>query len=256
MKAVSLLLLAFGWMSIVSAESEQPPVSDQPVKKRHGNFPARAWLGLRVERPDEQVAAQVAGLPKGMGFLVKNVEKDGPAEAAGIEKNDLIWKLGDQMLINEGQLAALLRLRKPGDEVILSGFKKGEPHEWKLILSVAPSPRLPFPEDVILEEGTNLTSIPGRVVNQEEKSATFSSKEGKAVVRNEAGVFKVLITNSEGETVYEGPVGEAEGLDEIPENWRKRVHVLHRTLKHTLDGQGQSYRKPRIRVVPPAPPES
>ena len=73
--------------------------------------------------------------------MVRSIEKGGPAEAAGLKELDVLWKIGDQMLVNEGQLAALLRLSKPGDEIVLSGFRARQADlEVKLKLGEAPEP--------------------------------------------------------------------------------------------------------------------
>jgi hypothetical protein len=49
-------------------------------------------------------------LPPGIGFVIRSVDEGGPGRAAGLREFDVLWKIGDQMLVNEGQLAALLRL--------------------------------------------------------------------------------------------------------------------------------------------------
>ena len=71
--------------------------------------------------------------------MVKSIDDGGPAQAAGLTEFDLLWKIGDQMLVNEAQLATLLRLSKPGEEVILAGFRGGKPLEVKLKLGEAPA---------------------------------------------------------------------------------------------------------------------
>ena len=42
--------------------------------------------------------------------------------------------MNEQMLVNEGQLATLLRLADPGDEVSVSVFRKGQPLDLKVRL--------------------------------------------------------------------------------------------------------------------------
>jgi hypothetical protein len=94
---------------------------------------------------------------------------------------------------------------------------------------------------------------PMRVVNVAEKSASFSNDEGRAVVRRDGEIFKVKIDGLKGAVIFEGDLSDDAGLDQVPESWRRKIHVLCRTLQQTLDGGIPSQRQPRPRVVPPSP---
>jgi hypothetical protein len=213
----------------------------------------RAWLGLQVSRPDASITAHLPSLPPGIGFVIRSIDKGGPAEAAGLKEFDVLWKLGDQMLVNEGQLAALLRLSKPGEEIAFSGFRAGKPLEVKLKLGDAPATMTPFPEALV--ENVILPGEcggPMRVVNVAGKVASYSNEEGQAEVRKEGDVYKVSIQGPKDEPLYEGDLPADGNLDKIPENWRRRVHALRRGLDHALEGRIMPTRQPRPRVVPPA----
>lgn len=223
-----------------------PPIPVRPP------LPPRAWLGLQVSRPDETITAHLPSLPPGIGFVVKSIDEGGPAEAAGLQEFDVVWKLGDQMLVNEGQLAALLRLSKPGDEVVLATFRGGKPLEVKLKLGAAPLRKHPFPDELV-----DNSILPGacRVrmsdFNLPNKSASYSTDEGRAEVRKDDEVYKVKIQGPKEELIYEGDLPEDGNLDKIPEGWRRRVHALRRGLDHALEGKMVPGRQPRPRVVPP-----
>ncbi len=122
---IAAVLLGTAWFASAQpvASGADAVIAPQPAP--------RAWLGLRVAKPDKSITVHVPSLPPGIGFVVISTDEGGPARAAGIREYDLLWKLGDQMLVNEAQLAALLRLSKPGDEVVLSGFRGGKPLEVK-----------------------------------------------------------------------------------------------------------------------------
>jgi len=212
----------------------------------------RAWLGLRVAKPDETITAQVPSLPPGIGFVVKSIDAGGPGQAAGLLEFDLLWKMGDQMLVNEGQLAALLRLSKPGEEVVISGFRGGKPLEVKLKLGETPALKPPFTGEMVEAAiMPGVSSGPMRVVNVAEKSASFSTGEGKAVVRRDGEIFKIKIDGPQGDVIFEGDLSKNEKLDKIPENWQRRIEVLCRTLDQALAGGMMQQRMPRPRVVPP-----
>jgi hypothetical protein len=241
----ALLLGPFGWAAVQAGDPGAAGLSaPQPAP--------RAWLGIQIAKPDPSVTVHVPSLPQGIGFMVVSTDEGGPARQAGILEFDLLWKLGDQMLVNEAQLAALLRLSKPGDEVILSGFRGGKPLSVKLKLGEAPAKQKPFPDDVV--DAAILPGdcgVPMRIVNVSQKSASFSADEGRAVVRHEGDGYLVKINGVKNEEIYAGQLASHDELDKIPEAWRRRVLVLCRTLDQTMEGGDAPERQPRPRVIPP-----
>lgn len=265
MKTLLLIAAVFGQTWAPAAEPDtgvvpRPALQPQPVPQplpvlRNPQAP-HAWLGLEVAKPSATLTSQVPSLPPGMGFVVKSVDDNGPAKAAGLQEADLLWKLGDQMLVNEGQLAALLRLAKPSDEITLSGFRAGQPLEVKLKLGRAPIMKLPIAGDVdaVLLPGD--CGGPMRVVNVAQRLATYATNEGTVVVRLEGDVYKIKIAGPKDEVIYQGDLPADGNLDQVPEAWRRRVHALHRGLNHALEDRVAPTRQPRPRVVPPADPKS
>jgi hypothetical protein len=231
-----------------AAETRVPQARQTPASPQA----PRAWLGIRVAKPDEGITAQVPSLPPGIGFVVKSMDEGGPAQAAGLMELDLLWKIGDQMLVNEAQLATLLRLYEPGQEVVISGFRGGKPIELKLKLGVAPELTKPFSGEMV--ESAILPGAcggPMRIVNVAEKSASFSADGCQASVRREGEVFKVRIDGPKSELIYEGELTKERNLEEIPGPWRRKIEILCRTLDQALSGEMLPERQPRPRVVPP-----
>ena len=244
MKPSLVAAILFAQTMLSGAQTMEAPVPRAP----------QAWLGLRVAKPDEAITVHVPSIPPGVGFVVKSIDPGGPAETAGLLELDLLWKFGDQMLVNEAQLATLLRLEKPGAEVVISGFRGGKPMNVKLKLGLAPVLSRPFSGQMV--ESAVLPGTcdgPMRVVNVAEKSASFSNDEGRAVVRRDGEIFKVKIDGLKGAVVFEGDLLNDEGLDQVPENWRRKIQVLCRTLDQTLAGGMLPQRQPRPRVLPPPP---
>lgn len=212
----------------------------------------KGWLGLEVSKPDESITAHLPSLPPGIGFVIHTIQKDGPAAAAGLREFDVIWKIGDQMLVNEGQLAALLRLSKPGDELNLSGFRSGKPMEVTIKLGVAPASTNRFPGE-LLDSAILPGEIPGpmRVVDVQQKLASYSTADGKLEVRREGNLYHVKIHGPKDEPLFDGKLPEDGSLEAIPQEWRRRVHALRRGLDHALDNRMVPLRQPRPRVVAP-----
>lgn len=236
------------WSAGQPAELRVPQPRQNPPSVRAPS----AWLGLRVAKPDESITAQVPTLPPGIGFVVKSIDDGGPAQAAGLTEFDLLWKIGDQMLVNEAQLATLLRLSKPGEEILLAAFRGGKPLEVKLKLGEAPALKRPFSGEMVesaIMPGACLG--PMRLVDVADKTASFSNDEGRAVVRRDDEIYSVKIVGPKDEKIFDGEIIKGDSVDTVPEKWRRRIQILCRTLDQALDGGMMPQRQPRPRVVPP-----
>ncbi len=256
MKPSLIVALILAQTLVSAAQPAEPRVPQPRVTPTVSRAPS-VWLGLTVAKPDESITAHVPALPQGMGFVVKSIEDGGPAQAAGLVAFDILWKIGDQMLVNEAQLATLLRQSKPGDQVVLSGFRGGKPLEVKLKLGEAPVLERPVAGEMLADlllPGTN--RAPMRVVNLAEKSASFSADDGKAVISRDGGIYLVKISGPKDETIFDGQVSREDQLESVPEAWRRRVQVLCRTLDQALDGTMMPQRQSRPRVVPPPVPSA
>ncbi len=231
----------------VPAPSVQVPIVPVPAP---GVPAAQAWLGLQMSKADPATATQIPGLPPGIGMLVRSVSPGGPAEAAKVQPYDVVWKLGDQMLVNEAQLATLLRLSKPGEEVKLSIFRAGKLIEMKMKLGDTPEKSGPAPGE--LAEAAILPGeiAPMRMVNFAERTASYSSDEGKAVLRKDGETYLVVIRNPKDEVIFEGDVSSKERIAGLPQGWQRRVCSLRHGLDHSIEAGMVPVRPPRPRVLP------
>src|SRR5262245_6332485 len=69
------------------------------------------WLGVYAEEVSEALSSQL-GLSSGEGLLVTYVAADSPASKAGLQKNDVLVGLRDQLLVHPSQLIKLIRAQK------------------------------------------------------------------------------------------------------------------------------------------------
>jgi uncharacterized protein YaiL (DUF2058 family) len=92
------------------------------------------YLGVETSEVPAVVAEQL-GLPKGFGLVVDYVVPDGPAAAAGVQQNDIIRLLNDQILVEPDQLSKLIRSFNEGTSVSLTVLRKGA--ETKLTAKLA-----------------------------------------------------------------------------------------------------------------------
>ncbi len=239
----------------VSAPQAPAPIPMPPLPLPGVQTPTgRAWLGVKLEKVNPTMSAHVAGLPEGVGFIVTSVDADGPAEKVKLQPLDVIWKMGEQLLINEAQLATLLKLQKPDNEVDLSLFRGGQPMVVKLKLGDLPLGKDGFRSE--LAENSILPSdgSPMRVVTYAARTATYTSDEGKAVLRREGESYLVFITSPTNEVIFEGDVTLKSGMETVPQSWQRRVWSLKRGLDHAPQ-EMVPVRQPRPRVVPPPPAE-
>lgn len=233
-----LLLLSAGQPPLAAQEPDarsKPPILSARERAESAKLgPPQAWLGFQISKPDATLAAQLPELPPGIGFLVKSVSKSGPAELAGVREFDLIWKFADQLLVNEGQLAALLRLKKPGDVVAISVFRGGKPLSLPVTLGDAPPP-VPVPV-TDLAEAAVLSGDPGpmRVVNLAQKTAIFAAADGKAELRRHNGNYDLRVTDVKGGVIFEGPLNGEDDFKPVPGEWRRRAFALRRGLDQAL----------------------
>lgn len=210
-----------------------------------------AWLGLGVSKPDETTITHLPALPPGIGFVVTALDKEGPAKMAGVKEHDLLWKMNEQMLVNEGQLATLLRLAVPGDEVTVSVFRKGESIDLKVTLGETKGDNGEVIRQMLNDSVMRRDDGAIRIVNVERKTATISNDRGNAEVSRVENGDAVRILDPNGEVIFEGVVNGRPELSNVPYKWRKQICAMRRSLDHALSAKAAPMRQPRPRIVPP-----
>ena len=85
----------------------------------------RTWLGVSTDPLSDDMRSVLPEHQVG-GLIVRHVDEDSPAAKAGIQAGDILFKLGDQILVNAEQLRQLIQLKKEGDKATLTGIRKGK----------------------------------------------------------------------------------------------------------------------------------
>jgi len=99
-----------------------------PARPGHRERPPKVpvtFLGVETSQVPSVVSEQL-GLAKGFGLVVDYVVPGGPAAAAGIQQNDILKMLNDQILIEPSQLRKLLQTFSEGTDVMLTILRKGQ----------------------------------------------------------------------------------------------------------------------------------
>jgi len=84
----------------------------------------RGRIGVTIAPVTKEVAESI-GLGKPAGALVNAVEKDGPADKAGIEAGDIIVKVDGKSVEKQGDLPRMVGAIKPGTKAALQVFRRG-----------------------------------------------------------------------------------------------------------------------------------
>jgi hypothetical protein len=100
------------------------PVGPGAERDRHEKKVPVTFLGVETSDVPNVVSEQL-GLAKGFGLVVDYVVPDGPAAAAGVQQNDIIKMLNDQILTEPDQLSKLVRSYSEGTTVTLTVLRKG-----------------------------------------------------------------------------------------------------------------------------------
>ena len=83
-----------------------------------------SFIGVFTHPLTEEVRAHTA-LAQGFGLIVEEVMPDSPAAAAGLKQHDILVLLGDQKLVNQDQLSALVRAEKKDAEITFTIKRAG-----------------------------------------------------------------------------------------------------------------------------------
>src|SRR5215831_19345846 len=121
----------------------QPPAPPRPpAPSEHEKAPKvpAMYLGVETSQVPSVVSEQL-GLAKGLGLVVEYVVPNSPASAAGIQQNDILKMLNDQILIEPSQLRKLLQTFSEGTEVTLTILRKGQEQKVAIKLTKKEMPR-------------------------------------------------------------------------------------------------------------------
>jgi serine protease Do len=94
----------------------------------------RGRIGVTIAPVTKEVAESI-GLGKPAGALVQSVEKDGPADKAGVEAGDIIVRVDGKVVERSGDLPRLVGATKPGTQATLQVFRRGNTRDIKVTVA-------------------------------------------------------------------------------------------------------------------------
>lgn len=159
MKTKSVFTVALIALLPIAAFAQTPPAPPQPPHPPHAPHPPGmpdqrekrpkvpvTYLGVDTSQVPTVVSDQL-GLAKGFGLVVDYVEPNSPAATAGVQQNDILKMLNDQILVEPSQLRKLLQTFPEGTDVTLTVLRKGQEQKLtaKLARKEVPQRRGAFP---------------------------------------------------------------------------------------------------------------
>ena len=81
-------------------------------------FESQKYIGVRIETLDKGLS-EFFGLQEGVGILIRSVEKNGPAEKAGLKVGDLIVKADGKRVESNDEFVKCIQNKKMGDTITL-----------------------------------------------------------------------------------------------------------------------------------------
>jgi len=281
---------AFGGAIVISAPAEpggEPRVEVVPSPPHLGTSlpPGPAgppvmkkitFLGV-VTSPVGETLGEQLSLPPGAGLVVEFVEPGSPAAKAGLRMHDVLVRLDDQWLINQPQLAVLVRMRGPGDKVTLTirrqaaeqtvpvelaqterlvagrpGYAAwptlGAPHlSARRVTELLSNPETPvvWPHAVVGQPhgAGGVVLVPGGSATAAMVSMSMSDGEHTLEVTCRDGVKHLVARDAKGTVLFDGPIQTDEQLQAVPEAIRRKldgVTVLIQTSVDTSDAAPQA----------------
>lgn len=126
----SMVVAGLGLIPALTPAQQPGAPADSPPGKR--DLVKQAFLGVATAPVEPAMGSQL-GLEPGIGLVVAHVSEDGPASQA-IETYDVLTRLNDQWLVNQDQLAVLVRMHGTGSRVNLELYRRGQKRTVEVVL--------------------------------------------------------------------------------------------------------------------------
>lgn len=198
--------------------------------KQHGKV-TRGRIGVQIGNVPEDVAKAI-GLPRAMGAMVSNVERDGPADHAGVRSGDVITRFNGREITHMSDLPRLVGATKPGSKATMEVWRKGRSVKIDIKVGEMPSaaeqqagaPTAPTvgPADIL---GLTVTELPSalRQKLQIESGVRVAEVEGPAA---EAGLAPGDIVLTINETDISTPEQYASVVNKLDKSRPAAVLVM------------------------------
>lgn len=233
-----------------------PNMPAPPDRHEHERGPKVPLIFLGVETSEvPSVVSEQLGLAKGFGLVVDYVVPDSPAATAGLQQNDILKMLNDQILIDPNQLRKLLQTFQDGTTVTLTILRKGQEQKVtaKLTKKEMPARHSFFPGS---EHGWDMGEFGEQMQNLKEqlqeqlgaqrgviRDAVMRAREEARRARDEArratDQIRVQTRNGAGFATTKIDLGKAQIVFSDDKGEMKLENVDGKKILTAKDGQGK-----------------
>ncbi|MBN2181083.1 MAG: PDZ domain-containing protein [Sedimentisphaerales bacterium] len=217
------------------------------------------YLGVLLDTsPLPELLNKHLGLPPGQGVRIRNIQTNSPAEEAGLERDDIITRIGDKDVFRYESVVFAVQEAGIGEEISLDIIHLGQPKTFKIKLGATKGePEWKYPPEPEAEQVWR----PGRIFrmgpNDQEWKEIFGDKlpsgfnmnklfketyttfhyDGnesyKIVIEGDPTDKDSTITINSGNTEYKTTIGQ---LSELPEKYRKNAEsAIENARKRSTD---------------------
>lgn len=101
-------------------------VKDSIKTLSHGEVIKRGWIGVQIQEITKDIKDSIGSIGDGniKGVLISNVEKNSPANKAGLQLGDVIIKINDINIDSTKKLVRIISNTKIGNEINLNIIRK------------------------------------------------------------------------------------------------------------------------------------
>lgn len=93
----------------------------------------RGRIGVSIQEVTRELAESF-GLTKPLGALISGVEKNSPADKAGVKASDVVLKFDGKVITKSADLPRIVAATKPGNKVAVQLWRKGATLELSLVV--------------------------------------------------------------------------------------------------------------------------
>lgn len=161
--------------------------------KAHGKV-SRGRIGVMIQEMTEELAESF-GLSQVHGALVVSVEKDGPADKAGVEVRDVILKFDGKDIAVSSDLPRIVGNTKPKSKVAVQVWRNGAIKDFTVLVGEMPSDegdsdrkQSKAPPDTSNRLGLALNELSDRQKKQLGVESGLLVEEVQAGIANRAGI--------------------------------------------------------------------
>jgi len=158
--------------------------------REHGKV-VRGWLGVTIQQVTPGLA-QSFGLEAAEGALVADVQKDSPADDAGIQRGDIIVDYNGKHLDRAHQLPTLVAESNIGETIPVTVLREGKRKTLKVKVVQIPEAQLATESSKTTTEWglsvTDLTPVLRQRFDLEEDSGVVVTQVEPGSVADEAGI--------------------------------------------------------------------